>query len=689
MDQPSWKKSVPQQSLPDYINEFVIQLDPPQPVYYPGQMLNGYVVLDLKKPKELISISIKFIGSVKCYWKDEIEQDSTPSCNSSDKSDSSRGSYDEESRERIKKNVIINLAHEDKNDFIYDYRCLYHTGYSENSRLCVANSELQDKNRLPRRHATGRTFYEFAFQLPAEGIPSSFEGILGYIRYSLEGIIKSGKKGSFSTIYMLTINEVVDTNDLQYEVDSQQSGRVIIGEEFIQQSDSEGCLWMVPDSFKMTTSINRSCYCPGEAIFVNLDVLNESDSVQFLRVSLLQKVVYRAPTTYATKAIQSNLFVLESPPIHIGETYEWVNKPLAVPATVPTIVNCKLITVMYYLKFSVPMREDKDIAVSYFITIGTVPFIPAYEKSVFYGTADDWPITNPPKPNYILGSTYAPVQTSLLGHPDLKPPSYSAPALTPAKAQYWLENNTNYTPVYTYAEPYVSQTPQNPLQEPFVPTIHSVDAINEFSIVLQSKQLVYYPGEIINGVVVLDLKWRLEIKRITLRIIGRAFTSWKHTQINRKKYEEMYNLSKGPKLLWKDVVKDIKDERDGAEVPECNGREILLDLETVLFDSNFTDSEHAYTHPSGRFEYTFFIHLTPGLQSSYEGNSFIHSFIYCSICSFNHSFARSFIHSLIYSCIHSRTHSRIFSVLDSFIVIYISYFFGHIQSFSWNVISWL
>ena len=106
----------------------------------------------------------------------------------------------------------------------------------------------------------------FAFQLPSSGLPSSFEGKLGYIRYWLEATIDRPWRYDFKAKHAFSVHEIINVNLPQMNV-------------CIEDEDEKTlcCLCCQSAPLSLFAKVDRAGYCPGEGIAITTRVQNPSN----------------------------------------------------------------------------------------------------------------------------------------------------------------------------------------------------------------------------------------------------------------------------------------------------------------------------------------------------------------------------------------------------------------------------
>lgn len=373
------------------LTEFLIVLNTQRQVFYPGEQIVGQVVLNLNQPMDMKGIKMEFEGKAYCHWTEE------------------EGTGDDKRT----------VSYSGKEHF-FEYKLwLVGSGASKFA------------------HGPGRIGYPFQFTLPAS-LPSSFESRIGYIRYELKAKIDRPWKFDPKTKCPITVNEIIDTNLLQFARGPSDT------------KDKEvGCL-CCKGPLHLDGSIDRGAYCPGEVAFVNANVQNNSTrDMTALKAKVVQTIHYIA--TRKTKHITHTIAKMNGPPIPKGEFANWNNQPFAIPACPPTIDKSRVVQVHYQIQVEVDVPWGFDPTLKFPIVMGTVPYQAAYGQQHM--------AVNNQLPPQVPTGPQMPPPPNLLGYPDMAPPSYAAAvgekdaSIADDDDQHTF-GNLNYRPVYTFAQPY-------------------------------------------------------------------------------------------------------------------------------------------------------------------------------------------------------------------------------------------
>lgn len=301
---------------------FQIDFDNPRAIYYPGQPVNGKVIVDLESETKVNDIKLRFLGEAYvCYYISNGREGRT--C---------------ESGEEYFDNTfsVISIGLGDRDDYILK----------------------------PGLHT-----FPFSFVLPLE-IPSSFEGENGHVRYIAKGTIDRSwslndhTKRAFTVIGLLDLNKLL-TVDREAE-DSVESNVC--------------CLCCKSGPIKATLRLNRIGYVPGESVFFEASIENKSSRVCGVRARL-----YMVSTFIASKVPDKKHDILNTLPyrdVAPGEDDVWTGDRFIIPPVPPSFLPCcSIINVEYYIALMIwPSGPSLPIGVKLDIIIGTIPLQSAVQR---------------------------------------------------------------------------------------------------------------------------------------------------------------------------------------------------------------------------------------------------------------------------------------------------------------------
>ena len=144
--------------------------------------------------------------------------------------------------------------------------------------------------------------------------------------------------------------------------------------------------WNTCGPVSLSVLIDRSGYCPGENIVLNVTVENRSTKqVGAIHASLVQQITYfgirnipvpiftgtRQKYRNITRVIQQ----VEGTGIAAGQTGHWNNGLLPIPATQPTTYGQHIICLSYHVTVTLVFYQSRnfDFGLQLPVTIGTIP----------------------------------------------------------------------------------------------------------------------------------------------------------------------------------------------------------------------------------------------------------------------------------------------------------------------------
>ncbi|XP_071102899.1 arrestin domain-containing protein 3-like [Haliotis cracherodii] len=379
------------------LNIFEITLNNPQGVYNPGQFLEGHVVLDLNKEMTMRAIRLHLYGGADVRW--------------SENHTSGTG--------KNRKNVTK----------IYSATETY-----INYELVLFGKAPHLEGDNPTLPA-GRYTYPFQYHLPV-GIPSSFEGTFGRVRYWLCGTIDKPWKFDHTTKKAFTVINLLDLNTEPGSMDG------IRGEG----QKTLCCLCCKSGPISCTFQIDRCGYVPGEAIPIKGEIINHSNRRMKRSYAQLYMVRYYHATRKSRSDIQK-IAEISRGAILPGDTDVWNGDPLLIPPVPPSkLPGCRIIALEYFIKLCVePAGPGFQLEIPLSVIIGSIPLRYALEQ---YGLA---PRTEGPHQSQLYQDSR---QSSASPLPHM-PPSYAESVFGAVNIKddddsEHTKGNMNFTPVYTF-----------------------------------------------------------------------------------------------------------------------------------------------------------------------------------------------------------------------------------------------
>ncbi|KAM7363737.1 arrestin domain-containing protein 17-like isoform 1-T1 [Cochliomyia hominivorax] len=295
------------------------ELNHPNAVYHSGEIVSGTIILNTTSPKDVRDVCILFHGEGKVHWTETRRQ----------------RNHDGTSRS--------------------------HTEHFRSNELYVDNTTtVFGEGTLP----AGTHTYTFQIILPPE-CPTSCEGRHGHIRYELT--LKLRRSFRFDNIFSKPLT-VIKTQDLNLN----PIYRVPIQSEEIFVPWFCSC---TTGNINTTLTIPYSGYAIGQNITFSLHTQNRSmDDIQGYLVEFIRKINFTARTPHHKVRVEkSTLFskLYETRCLRLSTRILEGN--FLIPSTPPSTLGEAIISVYYYIKFTLVMScctSNKILTVP--IIIGTV-----------------------------------------------------------------------------------------------------------------------------------------------------------------------------------------------------------------------------------------------------------------------------------------------------------------------------
>ncbi|KAI8514601.1 hypothetical protein Bbelb_071920 [Branchiostoma belcheri] len=257
--------------------------------------------------------------------------------------------------------------------------------------ITVWGKELGDRDGENPTLPAG--YYEFPFRHQlGTGLPSSFEGSrVGYVRYSVKGIIDRPWKLDLTTYYIITVLDKLDLN--QEPRATMPSGN--------QNSKTLCCLCCASGPIELQAQTDRGGYCPGERIVVKGSVENNSNTrITKTTAKIVQMVTSTGfPPTDGSVPSDTPSSTVEGPgcSARLSENIELV---LPIPALPPSgsrycnVIHIKYVVLVTAHIAGVPRKLEVELP----ITIGSVPLKTLYggHPNPAYAPATATPLLPPP-----------------------------------------------------------------------------------------------------------------------------------------------------------------------------------------------------------------------------------------------------------------------------------------------------
>ncbi|XP_059165751.1 arrestin domain-containing protein 3-like [Physella acuta] len=388
------------------LNIFEISFSNLSGVYFSGDLMQGYVTIELTESMEMRGIRLKLKGGAKVLW--------TESETSSDGDNSTTTTHTHSASEKYFSQTILLMG--------------------------ILPKQGNQTVSLP----VGRHTYPFQFQLPT-GLPSSFEDSIGHVRYTVKSVIDKPWKFDHKTKRPFTVISILDLN---LQADCSQKLQAT-------KSKTLCCLCCKSRPIEATFVVERKGYVPGEAIKLYAEIFNGTNramSKSYINLTMVKS--FHATTDSKTE--YKEVARLTRPSIQPRQGDAWSGEELVIPPLPPSFLHgCKIIDISYKLQLNVdPSGPALDLEIPFDIIIGTIPLLSVVQK---------YPPLPPPPPAwdkmYLWENTPsapplehvypAPPASSV---PNLPPPSYdeciTGRVNIKGSSDEYTRGNLSYCPMY-------------------------------------------------------------------------------------------------------------------------------------------------------------------------------------------------------------------------------------------------
>ena len=297
-----------------------IKLDCPNQPFCPGSSVSGRVLVDVNKPKSYKRIFIKFFGEACVEWTERRDGGGGPGSG-----------------------VCV-------------------VPYTWSEVYVDVEQTLWTVNQSPDGHlAPGKYKFPFCFEIPPN-VPTSFEGTVGSIRYTLHGRIATGPlkidQRIKSTIRVQQVVNISDPHLLQPVC--QEVQKTVCG------------LCSHSDPIVLTVTLSKTGYYVGETLPLHVTIRNGSSRCITLNASLCQSVQYTANGhhQYSKRTLVSIVSDKIAPQI----TRDW-DPALQIPAADHEIMDehsCSNIKISYSLTITVIIPLGRNLSTEIPLKLGYV-----------------------------------------------------------------------------------------------------------------------------------------------------------------------------------------------------------------------------------------------------------------------------------------------------------------------------
>ena len=364
--------------MPPNLRIGLVQTTPNQP-YYPGSTITGSLLLDVDEPKSYNQILIHFSGRSYVHW---TETHSTGTG---------------------------------------EHRRTETRHYTSSEAYVDVASPLWSKQQSPDgKLAPGQYSWPFSFNIPPTA-PSSFEGSVGHIRYSLVGKIVTGLfKFDHNVELRVPVQQLVKISDPRLLQPVRQE---------VQKTVC--CLCCASGPIVLTVALPKTGFLIGESLQLQASLENGSNRRLTMLVNIAQHIVYRAQ---GHRHGGGNTFVsVGSDEIEPQASRNW-DPTIQVPNDVTIIheTSCSNIAISYSLSVICRIPRALNLTVVVPLQLGNcrdedqTAVIPPTTTQPQQMTGAYPPPPQSGAPNQLPAAAYPPPTAPLGG--DLPPPYAPPPA---------------------------------------------------------------------------------------------------------------------------------------------------------------------------------------------------------------------------------------------------------------------
>ncbi|XP_034833555.1 arrestin domain-containing protein 17-like [Maniola hyperantus] len=397
-----------------------LELNSPNGTYYPGQTVQGKLIIQQDKVKIFRGIYVKLKGFCYVHWT-------------------------------TRRSKTVNGKKE--------YRTINHSAHEEyiNYKVYLVGGESGERSTGP-----GKYEYPFQFRLP-NNCPASFEGQHGHIRYEIKAVVDGALQLDQEEKIAVRVVTPVDLNLDPYCREPIE----------LQMEETYRCCCISSGACDVAVNLPVSGYCPGQTIPVEL-VCNNKGRVEIknIKLSIMKQLIYIATSKAENRINARNTCGETVVEIKKGPIPARTNRNWTVEMEVPAmdaydLTGCEYIKLEYKFKVIInPKGCHSDTEDSRRIVIGTVPLV-GYQDNIPNPLQDQLPQPIPEKSSYPStineGNPPFPNPEPYPGNSQY-PPANSYPNDDKSNSPY-PPNSSSYpssNPLYPDVTPYMDNPPPYP-----------------------------------------------------------------------------------------------------------------------------------------------------------------------------------------------------------------------------------
>ncbi|KAK9505992.1 hypothetical protein O3M35_008011 [Rhynocoris fuscipes] len=392
-----------------HVRKFCISLDDPEGCYCTGSRLTGRILLWLNKTKDIRGIKIKFGGKAHVSWQNTEH----------------RNQFDERKRSK-------EVFYSGRERYV-NYEFFIVGG--DHSKISIAGGYEQA--------------YPFYIDIPA-GIPSSFRGKYGYIRYTITARLV--KNWIFDTKEKIPI-EVYSPKDLNcYPSAGLPVNRKEEKTFFTVFHSTQGPLIM-------NASLPQTGFVTEQDIPLTVQIINNSSlNVDSIEVKIMKVTQWKVHLPRSdSRNVKTELANRILPGVSINETKKFLEIFNCGHFYIPNLDACSIINESFYIKVKACVHSiyRKGIKIKIPIMFGTVPVCnQQYRNSISsyseFGSNYDLTSSLPPDWNPELANQFSTLSEQYIS---IDPPPYSVAISMPAVSPQYYST----PPIQTWTSPAVVQ----------------------------------------------------------------------------------------------------------------------------------------------------------------------------------------------------------------------------------------
>ncbi|XP_014250306.1 arrestin domain-containing protein 17-like [Cimex lectularius] len=345
-------------------------LEEPDRVYFSGDDVKGNVIVNLESSLAVQAVTVKFIGEACVSVPDELVDSKgpkkprknvtnkiTPVSNEQGKIEAAQGwvqgSKEIPSTPHKTKKASKQIA---KSKLCSQERYFFHNEYLYGHKYSSYREQLWE----------GSHVFPFQFTLPT-GLPASFNGRFGYVRYYCESTLQRWKIKDTRRVYF----SVTNVADINTEAKAESGCE--------EQKTTNSCLFCCPrGTIVASAELKRRGFAPGEIAPLLVEIHNMSNtSITSLKAVIIQMVEYSSPQGMRRHEDERKVLEVTRGEVKPGTSLSWGTAGIRLPPLPPTSFtadSCKIISIHYRIDVLMYVTGEKEpLILKLPIIIGNIP----------------------------------------------------------------------------------------------------------------------------------------------------------------------------------------------------------------------------------------------------------------------------------------------------------------------------